>query len=123
MDNELINSDTPPPIPANVSLPDPLIQKFLQTQHQNALIEADQIKLRGKELDHSKEMSIKFIELDARLEADKPSEDRNNNKKSVYRPGVSDGLLLFAGFCLSIGKESFLIELIKIMLYPLLTIW
>jgi hypothetical protein len=113
---------TPAATPKQNQIADPLIQQFLQTQHQKALNEAEQIKLRGKELDNSKALSEKFMEIDSKLEADKPSETRKTITRIAY---IAFGFTIltfgFVGYCLYIGKEQFLIELIKIVLYPVLT--
>lgn len=104
------------------ALPEPLIQQFLQTQHQKALNEAEQIKLRGKELDHNRELSAKYMEIEARLEEKKPSENRKTYTRLGY---IGGGILLiilaFIVFCLYLNKEQFVIDLIRYGLYPVLT--
>lgn len=57
-------------------LSDSLIHQFLQTQHQKAVNETEGIKVKGKELDHNRDLSSKYMEIEAELERERPKERR-----------------------------------------------
>ena len=89
------------------SLPDSLIEQFLQTQHQKAVNESEEIKLRGKELDNNKELSSQFMEIKARLEASRPRETRKTYTRLAYiAGGFVIVFLLFTGFAFTSVRRN-----------------
>ncbi|MBT1698588.1 hypothetical protein KK083_16975 [Fulvivirgaceae bacterium PWU4] len=62
------------------------------------------------------------MEIETELDKERPKERRKTYTRIAY---IADALitlfLTFIGFCLYVGKEQFLIELIKVSLYPILT--
>lgn len=53
-----------------------LIHRFLQTQHQKAVNEAERIKRKGKALDHNRDLPSKYMEIEAKLDKERPKEKR-----------------------------------------------
>lgn len=111
------NPDKPADSPQQ--LPPDVIARFIQTQEQKALNEAEGMKLRSKELDINKELAIKAMDIDAQLATGKHAEGRKTVTRLAY---IVAGLMIisfgFIAFCLYMNKEQFIIEFLKVAAYP-----
>jgi hypothetical protein len=111
------------PINQGKSVPDlAIVEQFLKTQHQKALNEAEEIKLKSKELDLHSRYAEKALDHQQKFLASKPSE----NRKTLTRIGYIVGgiVLLFLGFisfCLYLDKEDFAGKFLQVLSYVLTT--
>lgn len=90
-------------------LPENVIDQLVRTQYQKALNEAEQIKLKIRNIDHQADYAKKFLEYQARITTNQPEEHRKTVTRYVYIAVMV--LLIFLGFittCLYIGKEEFI---------------
>jgi hypothetical protein len=99
-------------------LPENVIDRLVKTQYQKALNEAEQIKLRIRNIDHQADYAKKFLEYQTQIINNQPGEHR----KTVTRYGYITVmiLLVFLGFittCLYIGKEEFIRYFLQIVSY------
>lgn len=104
--------------PAPVDLSPDIIKQFLDNQGQQLLIEAEEFKLRQKELELSARQSDKALDYQAKYFERLPSE----NRKTITRIGWIVGLamvaiLAFVTFWLYIGQEEFAQKFLGLMGY------
>lgn len=103
-------------------LNDDIIQKFLENQKAQLYNEAEELKLRHKELEVNSKLAEKSMELQAAHLSKQPSEGRKNITRIAY---IAGGLMLllfiFVGFCLYLDKDNFIISFLKNAGYVLTT--
>lgn len=100
------------------NMPDHIIENFLKIQSQKIQNEAKELGLREKELEASAKYSEKVLNHQADFLKSKPKEQRKTATRYAYiGAGFLVVFLLFCGYCLSIGKEDFVITLIQIVGY------
>jgi hypothetical protein len=106
----------------NNQLPANVIEQFLKTQHLNAMNEAEEIKLRSKEIDLQARFAEKSLEIQAQIISNKPSEGRKTVTRLAY---IIGGFLTiffsFVGYCLYIGKDQFVLQFLQIIGYFITT--
>lgn len=105
-------------------LPENIIDRLVKTQYQNALNEAEQIKLRIRNIDHQADYAKKFLEYQTQVITSQPGEHR----KTVTRYGYITVmiLLVFLGFittCLYIGKEEFIRYFLQMVSYIIVSVF
>jgi hypothetical protein len=106
----------------NEALTPKLAEKFLETQKQQLLNEATELRIREKEIDINARLGEKSMELQADYLKAKPSENRKTITRFAYIVGGLT-LLIFALIfgCLYLNKEDFLITLIEKVGYVVTT--
>lgn len=100
-----------------------LIRDFFAHQKQQFQIESKQLELREKEIDNAARYSERALELQAEILKQKPSHDKS--KLITLTVCVSAFVLIFLtfiGYCIFIGKESFVLDFLKIAGYFVTTI-
>jgi hypothetical protein len=103
-------------------LPDTVVDQFVKTQYQKALNETEEIKLKGKEIDHQAEYAKNLLDHQARLTACQPREYR----KTIITYALLGGMFLliflaFVGTCLYFQKDDFVEFFLKGLSYILVS--
>lgn len=99
------------------------LEHFVKTQQQKLLNEAEEIKLKGREIELHSKYAEKALDHQAKHLASKPVEQR----KTITRVALIIGalVLIFMGFialCLYMGKDEFILQFLHIASYFLTTL-
>lgn len=99
------SNDNKSDIPPN----DEIIQQFIENQKAQLLNDAEELKLRYKELEINSRLAEKSMELQAAYLSKKPIEGRKTITRLAYiTAGLVLILFIFIGYCLYIDQVEFI---------------
>ena len=100
------------------AIPSHVVEQFVQTQYQKALNEAEEIRLRSKDIEHQADYAKKLLDYQAQITSNHPTEHRKTVTRYAYIAAF--GLVLIFGFlylCLAMGKDQFITKFLDISSY------
>lgn len=96
------------------NLDEEMVSKFMEVQLKKATNEAEELKLRYKQLEGNARLAEKSMEIQAKLISSRPSETRKTITRLAY---ITGGLLIiiltFLSYCLYIGEKDIVLSIIK----------
>ena len=112
----------PQSTPSGRNLPDAAIEQLVKTQYQKALNEAEELKLKSKELEVNARIAEKSIDDQSRIISSRPEETRKTLTRIAYIiGGFALLILIFLSLCLFLGKDDFAYSFLKGMGYVVTT--
>jgi hypothetical protein len=104
-------------------LPVHVVEQIIETQKQQLILQAQELKLREKELDVNAKLAEKQMAIQGELLKNKPSETRKTFKSAAIFIIVF--LLVFLGFfgyCVETGHEEFATKIFGYLMYGVTTV-
>lgn len=99
------------------------VEKIIELQKLRVQNDTRELILKEKEMENHSKYAHKLLELQAGIESKRPSENRKTFTRITYLfCAILILCMVFAGFCLYLGKEEFLYSLIKGLGYIITTI-
>jgi hypothetical protein len=99
-------------------LPPEIISQFIKNQEQKLLIDAQELKLKEKDLDNQHKYAEKTLDLQADLLKQRPLENRKTITRIAYI--IASFLLIiliFFGVCLYLNKDQLVDKMLNVISY------
>lgn len=104
--------------PSNKDLPIHIIEKVVETQKEQIILQSQELKLREKEIEINAKLAEKQMNIQAEILKNKPAESRKSFQTvATFITIVFILFILFFMFCVYTGREDFALKIFGYFMY------